>query len=503
MMGRTHALSGAAAYLAAAPLLAARGLDTSATALLVGAVAAAGAGMLPDLDHPKASIARSMGPVTHVLARGVAWLSGGHRNGTHSILGLAVFTVIAVAVCAFGGWPLAILLALLFSLGLTALDIVRLSGVVYGVLLAVGTFALMGTTLWELYPVDTIPWAVGIGVAAHIAGDMLTPQRCPLLWLPVKVAPSVTRRRFGVDLITTSDKPRSVERVVVGPLLALLVVGLGVQRTGHWDVLSDIVGKMPVPAMGAAEPGAAPSDVTTVPSRPHVAGYDRDCGKGHACSFGPAWADVDRNGCDTRNDILRRDLIRTKAKPGTHGCKIVYGFLSDPYTGVKVLSPAKADIDHVVPLSAAWDLGAHRWPLAKRRAFANDPRNLLAAASCGQPGQVRRHPGTVDAPRPRRRPQVRLRAPLPRRQRRVRAASAQGRLGSPTGRSRADAQHPHGSGVVRVRHEPPVVAVRFEQRSLPRVRVGLALGHHRSGVELGWGSGGRRQSCLAWHGNGQ
>jgi hypothetical protein len=104
-------------------------------------------------------------------------------------------------------------------------------------------------------------------------------------------------------------------------------------------------------------------------------GYDRD-------QFGPRWADVDRNGCDTRNDILRRDLTATTVKAGTNGCVVMTGSLRDPYTGTTTtFTKADADtvqIDHVVSLSDAWETGAQAWTAGQRLAFANDPLNLLA-----------------------------------------------------------------------------------------------------------------------------
>jgi hypothetical protein len=112
-----------------------------------------------------------------------------------------------------------------------------------------------------------------------------------------------------------------------------------------------------------------------VKGRAPKTGYSRE-------QFGSPWADVDRNGCDTRNDVLNRDLRDKQWRPGTHGCVVVAGSLVDPYTG-QVLVFAKADaaavqIDHVVSLSDAWQKGAARWEASRRRAFANDPLNLLA-----------------------------------------------------------------------------------------------------------------------------
>jgi hypothetical protein len=103
-------------------------------------------------------------------------------------------------------------------------------------------------------------------------------------------------------------------------------------------------------------------------------GYSRD-------KFGPAWKDTDRNGCDTRNDILKRDLTKDRFKPGTNNCVIASGTLKDPYTG-KTISYVrggnKVDIDHVLALGQAWVSGAQKLSTAQRTALANDPLNLLA-----------------------------------------------------------------------------------------------------------------------------
>ncbi|MFJ9853364.1 HNH endonuclease family protein [Streptomyces sp. NPDC101150] len=96
--------------------------------------------------------------------------------------------------------------------------------------------------------------------------------------------------------------------------------------------------------------------------------------------FGSAWADTDGNGCDTRDDILRRDLRATVFRGGD--CVVVSGTLArDPYTGEAIRytrGRSKVDIDHVVALSDAWQKGAGRWPARKRIALANDPLNLIA-----------------------------------------------------------------------------------------------------------------------------
>jgi hypothetical protein len=108
-----------------------------------------------------------------------------------------------------------------------------------------------------------------------------------------------------------------------------------------------------------------------------MTGYDR-------ALFGQAWADVDRNGCDTRNDVLRRDLRAFTLKAGTNGCVVLRGTLHDPYTGRSIAfvrgpgTSTLVQIDHVVALGDAWQKGAQRWTPARRTDFANDPLNLLA-----------------------------------------------------------------------------------------------------------------------------
>lgn len=138
---------------------------------------------------------------------------------------------------------------------------------------------------------------------------------------------------------------------------------------------------MPDGTLSAPDAAAALADLV-VAAAGSLDGYDRDCGRGRGCVFGPAWADVDRNGCDQRNDVLRRDLTRITVRSDTQGCVITSGLLLEPYTG-HTIGWTKADaaavhIDHVVSLAGAWTAGADRWPLERRQSFAGDLRNLLA-----------------------------------------------------------------------------------------------------------------------------
>ena len=97
---------------------------------------------------------------------------------------------------------------------------------------------------------------------------------------------------------------------------------------------------------------------------------------------------MDRNGCDTRNDILQRDFATVILKSGTGNCKVIGGTWIDPYSNESYTfaeAPSGAQIDHVVSLKNAWQMGADQWTDQMRVEFANDPMNLrVTIASLNQ-----------------------------------------------------------------------------------------------------------------------
>ncbi|MBU6254521.1 MAG: DUF1524 domain-containing protein [Acidobacteria bacterium] len=118
-------------------------------------------------------------------------------------------------------------------------------------------------------------------------------------------------------------------------------------------------------------------ETLAVKGRAPKTGYSRS-------AFGPAWADVDKNGCDTRNDILKRDLTQVTFRAKTKDCVVESGVLLDPFSGESInfqrgeKTSTLVQIDHVVALSNAWQTGIFKADLATRKNFANDPLNLLA-----------------------------------------------------------------------------------------------------------------------------
>ncbi|WP_413041067.1 GmrSD restriction endonuclease domain-containing protein [Rothia dentocariosa] len=130
--------------------------------------------------------------------------------------------------------------------------------------------------------------------------------------------------------------------------------------------------------IGSDEASEALRTLNTLPvkGRAPKTGYSR-------AQFGDAWSDIDHNGCDTRNDILNRDLTAKQHK-NSRGCVVISGILNDPYTG-KIINfmrgkdtSEQVQIDHVVALSDAWQSGAQEISAQERLQLANDPENLLA-----------------------------------------------------------------------------------------------------------------------------
>lgn len=128
---------------------------------------------------------------------------------------------------------------------------------------------------------------------------------------------------------------------------------------------------------GTPTAGTALAVLATIPVKGKAprTGYDR------VADFGEAWLDVDHNRCDTRDDILARDLVDA-VRQGS--CKVTSGVLHDPYTGKTidfvrgVQTSAAVQIDHVVALSNSWQTGAQKLTKRQRETLANDPLELVA-----------------------------------------------------------------------------------------------------------------------------
>jgi hypothetical protein len=186
----------------------------------------------------------------------------------------------------------------------------------------------------------------------------------------------------------------------ITPLLLLVLAIIFFRSCGSTKVVEPAVPQPTIPSVASLTPSttpeASPVATTTVPTpqvtdpvttpestavqiaqalmergRAASTGYSRD-------QFGSAWKDVDHNGCDTRNDILQRDFTTVVLASGN--CKVIGGTWTDPYSNESYTfleQPSGAQIDHVVALKNAWEMGADLWSADQRVQYANDPLNLV------------------------------------------------------------------------------------------------------------------------------
>jgi hypothetical protein len=186
----------------------------------------------------------------------------------------------------------------------------------------------------------------------------------------------------GTDGITSAARRAAAVLAITGALTAAGLLG-GCRATTTGPAHSGSPGS----SGGAAAAGGTAltaAEALTVKGRAPKTGYSRD-------QFGQGWTDTDHNGCDTRDDVLTRDLTDERFRADRGGdCVVTSGVLKDPYTGETIRftrGHSTVDIDHVVALSDAWQKGAQYWSAARRVQLANDPLNLLAVDAAANRGK--------------------------------------------------------------------------------------------------------------------
>ncbi len=274
MMGIGHARSGAAVWLSGCVAAQACGWQPDVATVVVGGLVCAGWALAPDMDHPNSSVARSLGPVTKLLAWGVgafgAWVHrrtktrwdradlDGHRTVTHTVVWAVVWGLLAFA--AQRWWPAWVASALVFfavHLGVktalppkwrsrwvrTGFRSIRRVRVSAPMLFALGS-AYMA---YQLTPQSGwwLGLAVAVGSFTHCLGDCVTNSACPMLW-PIPIGPAGRRRRWypvGPPPRLRFSAGDQVERLLVQRFLALQVAVAGcilgwpvVQPTFAWLV---------------------------------------------------------------------------------------------------------------------------------------------------------------------------------------------------------------------------------------------------------------------------
>ena len=202
MMGGHHAISGTAAWMAlagSAPVMGrVTGLDLwqlDPAQVIAGAVVATGAALLPDIDHPSATISRSGGGFTKALTRTIGSVTG-HRGATHTLLAAVVFTAAAVLVLGLD-WQV---------------DVALLGEVQAGAVLLVAAMCALGTRALKMVDGALLPWAVGLGAGLLVA--VIAPDTS--VWLPAAVAVGTLTHLAG-DLLTTDGIPFPTLPLVARP----------------------------------------------------------------------------------------------------------------------------------------------------------------------------------------------------------------------------------------------------------------------------------------------
>ena len=244
MMGGHHAASGAAAWVA----IASTGPYTlgwyplDATGILIGGMATAGTALVCDWDHRHSTVANSLPPLSNVIAVGIENASGGHRQGTHSVLGAAFFVLLATLAGQIQlqtDWGLlsvgaGLLCMFMINIAAKALKLFPKAGFISNWLFAL---AMAGLVTWFAPDQWTwLPISMLTGVVVHIVGDMITTGGVPLLW-PIVIKPPRFLRKlpvlndiwrangaFSIPLLGRAGSKR--EWLVLIPVSAYAMVGM-------------------------------------------------------------------------------------------------------------------------------------------------------------------------------------------------------------------------------------------------------------------------------------
>ncbi|MBV2362336.1 metal-dependent hydrolase [Streptomonospora nanhaiensis] len=221
MMGHSHALSGVVGWMAIVPFVQGREFlgiqfDIGPGEIVAGSLVCAGAALIPDLDSKSSTISQTYGAVTRWLSLVFAWMFGGHRNGTHSLLFAVLLGVVTQVLALWSDLAVQVFVFLLVGIAFNGLGFgseknrvaseVITAMVVGGITLALYTSGVDYT--W-------IGLAVAFGCLLHFIGDMATEMGVPLLW-------PFWKYRFGQNIGFTTDG--KVERLIVTPALTVAIV---------------------------------------------------------------------------------------------------------------------------------------------------------------------------------------------------------------------------------------------------------------------------------------
>ncbi|SFD63076.1 LexA-binding, inner membrane-associated putative hydrolase [Actinopolyspora alba] len=241
--GPTHAMSGLAAWAAVTALAGAHTIgQLSPKTWVVGATLATGSALLPDIDHPSSTVARTFGAVSRGVSSAMSGLSGflyrltrtqhdsdragTHRGFTHTVVFaiLAGLTTTAIVQSSNGT---AVGIVMFVFAGLTVRGLLNNWSPQSDALLIAAVSLVLTIVCWawagdQPHDAAAFGMAVMIGCVAHFIGDAITEQGCPMLWplpfggqtwYPV-APPKALRMRTG----------GKVELALIGPGLTIVAV---------------------------------------------------------------------------------------------------------------------------------------------------------------------------------------------------------------------------------------------------------------------------------------
>jgi membrane-bound metal-dependent hydrolase YbcI (DUF457 family) len=223
MMGPTHSASGAAAGIGTALLLASSGVAVTPAEAIVFTGVTAGAALLPDLDHPSATIARTFGPVSKAASKLVNTLAGGHRKGTHTLLGVAAMAALAWVLVTFGGkWgALGLFFVLVtFTLHSWLRPVAQRLGSLGSLVAAVALTGVVAVHFPSAVSAPVLALAVIVGGLAHILGDAVTVSGVPSLLSPLG------------GWRTVHVLPKGLRFTASGPMDRVLLIGFSLLAAG-------------------------------------------------------------------------------------------------------------------------------------------------------------------------------------------------------------------------------------------------------------------------------
>lgn len=254
VMGPTHAVSGAAVWLAGCW---AAGhwwtYHPGPVQLGVGAAVCAGSALLPDLDlsgrvtsnKGGATVAHTFGAVSLFAAECVEKISlgvyrltrfprdpvrhNGHRTLTHTWLcNVGLGAGVGWLCMKYGRW--AVLAVLFLAFGLAIRGILTDWAKKHGWLLTTLLSAAAAAVVYALLPTGRgypmIGAAVAVGGIVHTFGDMITREGCPVLW-PLPTGRRLWRE-FGVPDAIAVKVGGGVERRFLLPVFAIIAIVAGI-----------------------------------------------------------------------------------------------------------------------------------------------------------------------------------------------------------------------------------------------------------------------------------